>query len=80
MEQLGHFMLCMLHDAFFVHLKLAFGLMYKIVSVRPAAGAQVFTEHTHIVAVRPTGNVYCWEAVEELNVKPKNWRDLLTEE
>ena len=20
-----------------------------------------FTEHTHIVAIRPTGNVYCWE-------------------
>ncbi|GLC33403.1 hypothetical protein PLESTB_000071800 [Pleodorina starrii] len=41
---------------------------------------KVFTEHTHIVAVRPTGNVYCWEAVEELCVKPKNWKDLLTDE
>ncbi|KXZ54522.1 hypothetical protein GPECTOR_4g587 [Gonium pectorale] len=41
---------------------------------------KVFTEHTHIVAVRTTGNVYCWEAVEELCVKPKNWRDLLTDE
>ena len=39
---------------------------------------QVFTEHTHIVAIKPTGNVYCWEAVEELCVKPKNLRDLLT--
>lgn len=38
----------------------------------------MFTEHTHIVAVRPTGNVYCWEAVEELCLKPKNMRDLLT--
>lgn len=41
---------------------------------------KVFTEHTHIVAVKPTGNVYCWEAVEELNVKAKNWKDLLTDE
>ncbi|EFN51543.1 hypothetical protein CHLNCDRAFT_49208 [Chlorella variabilis] len=41
---------------------------------------KVFTEHTHIVAVRPTGNVYCWEAVEELCLKPKNMRDLLTDE
>lgn len=32
---------------------------------------QVFTEHTHIVAVRVTGNVYCWEAVEELCIKSK---------
>ncbi len=22
---------------------------------------KVFTEHTHIVAIRPSGNVYCWE-------------------
>ena len=22
---------------------------------------KVFTDHTHIVAIRPTGNVYCWE-------------------
>ncbi|KAG1665158.1 hypothetical protein FOA52_005539 [Chlamydomonas sp. UWO 241] len=41
---------------------------------------KVFTEHTHIVAVKPTGNVYCWEAVEELNIKSKNWKDLLTDE
>lgn len=39
---------------------------------------QVFTEHTHIVAVKPTGNVYCWEAIDELCLKPKNMRDLLT--
>ncbi|BDA49532.1 Peptidyl-prolyl cis-trans isomerase-like 2 [Coccomyxa sp. Obi] len=38
---------------------------------------KVFTEHTHIVAIRTTGNVYCWEAVEELNIKPKYWKDLL---
>lgn len=41
---------------------------------------KVFTDHTHIVAVKTTGNVYAWEAVEELNVKAKNWKDLMSEE
>ena len=41
---------------------------------------KVFTEHTKIVAVRETGNVYCNEAVEELNRKANNFRDLLTDE
>ena len=44
----------------------------------PHNPAQVFTEHTHIAAVRPTGNVYCFEALDELCLKPKNMRDLLT--
>jgi peptidyl-prolyl cis-trans isomerase-like protein 2 len=30
-----------------------------------------FTQHTHIVAVRQTGNVFCYEAVKELNLKVK---------
>ena len=41
---------------------------------------KVFNENTHIVAVRTSGNVYCWEAVDELNLKAKNMRDLLTDE
>lgn len=41
---------------------------------------KVFNENTHIVAVRPTGNVYCWEALDELCLKTKNLRDLLTDE
>eukprot|EP00210_Caulerpa_lentillifera_P006358 g6073.t1 len=41
---------------------------------------KVFTEHTHIVGIKTTGHVYCYEAVEELNIKPKNWKDLLTEQ
>nr|XP_020016341.1 peptidyl-prolyl cis-trans isomerase-like 2 [Castor canadensis]XP_020016342.1 peptidyl-prolyl cis-trans isomerase-like 2 [Castor canadensis]XP_020016343.1 peptidyl-prolyl cis-trans isomerase-like 2 [Castor canadensis] len=40
----------------------------------------VFTDNTHIVAVRTTGNVYAYEAVEQLNIKAKNFRDLLTDE
>ncbi|CAI6010123.1 unnamed protein product, partial [Closterium sp. NIES-65] len=41
---------------------------------------KVFTEFTHIVAVKTTGNVFCYEAIKELNVKPKNWKELLTDE
>ncbi|CAG8558318.1 11226_t:CDS:10 [Paraglomus occultum] len=41
---------------------------------------RVFTEHTHIVAIKTTGNVYAYEAIDRLNIKTKNWRDLLTDE
>lgn len=41
---------------------------------------KVFTEFTHIVAVKTTGNVFCYEAVKELNLKTKNWKELLTDE
>ncbi|GMH41521.1 hypothetical protein BSKO_09431 [Bryopsis sp. KO-2023] len=41
---------------------------------------KVFTEHTHIVAIKSSGNVYCYEAVNELNVKARNWKDLLSDE
>ncbi|XP_067556108.1 RING-type E3 ubiquitin-protein ligase PPIL2 isoform X1 [Pseudorca crassidens] len=40
----------------------------------------VFTNNSHIVAIRTTGNVYAHEAVEQLNIKAKNFRDLLTDE
>lgn len=38
---------------------------------------KVFTEHSHIVAIRCTGNVFSYDAVNEMNVKFKNFRDLL---
>lgn len=38
------------------------------------------TKHSHIVAVATTGNVFSYEAVEQLNIKTKNWKDLLTDE
>jgi peptidyl-prolyl cis-trans isomerase-like protein 2 len=41
---------------------------------------KVFNENTHIVAVKTTGNVYCMEAVERLNLKPRNMRDLITDQ
>lgn len=39
-----------------------------------------FTENSHIVAIKVTGNVFSYEAVEELNIKTKNYRDLLNDE
>ncbi len=41
---------------------------------------KVFNENSHIMAVKTTGNVYSYEAIEKLNMKPKNWKDLLTDE
>lgn len=41
---------------------------------------KVFNDNTHIVAVKSTGNLYCWEALNELCLKPKNFKDLLTDE
>lgn len=38
-----------------------------------------FTENSHIVAIKATGNVFCFEAVEQLNLKAKNFRDLLND-
>ena len=37
-----------------------------------------FTEFTHIVAIKTTGNVYSYETIESLNRKPKYWKDLIT--
>ncbi|CAI5708818.1 hypothetical protein KXD40_004842 [Peronospora effusa] len=39
---------------------------------------KVFTDNTKIAAIATTGNVFCHEAVEELNIKPKNWTDLIS--
>ena len=41
---------------------------------------KTFNENSHIVAIKTTGNVYSYEAIEQLNLKPKNFRDLLTDE
>ena len=38
-----------------------------------------FTQHTHIVAIRPTGHVYCYDAVKQMNLKTGHLRDLLDE-
>jgi peptidyl-prolyl cis-trans isomerase-like protein 2 len=40
---------------------------------------KVLTENTHVVAVRhgSYANVFAWETVERMNIKPKMWRDLV---
>lgn len=41
---------------------------------------KVFTDNTHIVALRNTGNVFAWDTVEKLNIKAKMWRDLVSDQ
>lgn len=41
---------------------------------------KTFTDKSHIVAIRTTGNVFSYEALEQLNLKPRNWKELLTDE
>lgn len=41
---------------------------------------KVFNNNSRILAIKPSGNVFAAEAVEELNYKAKSWNDLLTGE
>ncbi|KAK4505323.1 hypothetical protein PRZ48_003286 [Zasmidium cellare] len=41
---------------------------------------KVITDNTHLVALRNTGNVFSYDTVERLNIKAKNWRDLINDE
>eukprot|EP00002_Diphylleia_rotans_P027186 TRINITY_DN5440_c0_g1_i1.p1 TRINITY_DN5440_c0_g1~~TRINITY_DN5440_c0_g1_i1.p1 ORF type:complete len:628 (-),score=130.09 TRINITY_DN5440_c0_g1_i1:69-1952(-) len=41
---------------------------------------KVLTEFSHIVAIRPSGNVYSMETIQNLNLKIKDLKDLLTGE
>ncbi|KAJ3330594.1 RING-type E3 ubiquitin-protein ligase ppil2 [Blyttiomyces sp. JEL0837] len=41
---------------------------------------KVFTENTHIVAIATSGYVYAYETIDELNIKTKSWRDLMSDE
>ena len=41
---------------------------------------KVFTDNTYIVALKNTGNVFAYDTVERLNIKPKTWKDLVTDE
>lgn len=41
---------------------------------------KVFTDNTHIVALKNTGNVFAYDTIERLNIKAKNWKDLVTDE
>lgn len=39
-----------------------------------------FTDSTHIVAIASSGNVFAWDTIERLNIKAKNWRDLVSDD
>jgi peptidyl-prolyl cis-trans isomerase-like 2 len=39
-----------------------------------------FTKNSHVVAIATTGNVFCFEAIEQLNIKTKNWKDLISDQ
>lgn len=39
-----------------------------------------FTDHSHIVAIRTSGNTFLYETVQRLNVKAKLMRDLVSDE
>lgn len=41
---------------------------------------KVFTDNTHIVALKNTGNVFAYDTVERLNIKVKNWKDLVSDD
>lgn len=41
---------------------------------------KVITDNTHLVALSNTGNVFSYDTVERLNIKAKNWRDLVSDE
>ncbi|KAI9794092.1 MAG: Peptidyl-prolyl cis-trans isomerase cyp8 [Piccolia ochrophora] len=41
---------------------------------------KVFTDNTHIIALRNTGNVFAYDTIERLNIKAKMWRDLVSDE
>ncbi|KAI5292940.1 Peptidyl-prolyl cis-trans isomerase cyp8 [Ascosphaera acerosa] len=38
------------------------------------------TSNTHVVAIRTSGNVFAWDTVDKLNVRPKMWRDLVSDD
>ncbi|KAF2763740.1 cyclophilin-like protein [Teratosphaeria nubilosa] len=41
---------------------------------------KILTDNTHIVALKNTGHVFSWDTVVRLNIKAKNWRDLVSDE
>ena len=41
---------------------------------------KVFNENSTIVAIRPTGNVFSYDAIERLNIKVSYWKDLLNDQ
>ncbi|XP_022920899.1 RING-type E3 ubiquitin-protein ligase PPIL2 [Onthophagus taurus] len=40
---------------------------------------KTLTKHSYVGVIATTGNVYSMEAIEQLNIKNKNWKDLITD-
>lgn len=38
-----------------------------------------FTKNSHIIAIATTGNVFSFEAIDQLNIRTKNWKDLVND-
>nr|AIC33811.1 cyclophilin RING [Puccinia cf. psidii AE-2014] len=41
---------------------------------------KVFNQHTHLVAIKTSGNVFSKESIDRLNIKPGHWFDLVTDQ
>lgn len=41
---------------------------------------KAFTDSTHIIFIRTSGNVYAYDTIEKLNIKPQIWKDLVSED
>lgn len=41
---------------------------------------KVFTDFSKLVAIKTSGRVYLWDTVEQLNLKAKSMRDLVSDE
>ena len=41
---------------------------------------KVFTDFSKLVAIKTSGRVYLWDTIEQLNLKAKNMRDLVSDE
>ena len=41
---------------------------------------KVLTNNTHIIAIKSSGNVFAYDTIDRLNIKPRMWRDLVTDE
>ncbi|KAI5807050.1 cyclophilin-like domain-containing protein [Geopyxis carbonaria] len=67
--------------------KLAYNELLKLNVAKNESGEfcdpvtfKVFTDNTHIVALRTSGNVFAWDTIDRLNIKAKLWRDLVSDD
>lgn len=58
-------------------IKLKFARNPETDDLQCASTHETFSANTHVVAIRTTGNVYSYDAIDTLCLKPKTLRDLL---